>query len=147
MCGSRANYNLRFALLQRARSYRRIHQLSFTISVLQLPHLGILIRYDKHVPCPFRAAGMCRFGVCVCVRICCRAPLLPLANIRPSGGVPSALEASCTPQHQQLTTHLSAFMKVSSNSWAGCTPALLPCNLGSPHAELGVGGCSWTKTS
>lgn len=90
---------------------------------------------------------VCADSVCVCVRICCRAPLLPLANIRPSGGVPSALEASCTPQHQQLTAHLSAFMKVSSNSWAGCTPALLPCNLGSPHAELGVDGCSWTKTS
>ncbi|KAI9542000.1 hypothetical protein NQZ68_025134 [Dissostichus eleginoides] len=39
----------------------------------------------------------------------------PLANIRPEGG-PSALEASCIPQPQQLTTHLSTFMRVSSSS-------------------------------
>lgn len=64
MCGG-----LRFALLQRARSYSRIHQLSITISVLQLPQLGILIRYDKHVSCPFRAAAMCRFGVCPCAHV------------------------------------------------------------------------------
>lgn len=68
MCGSRANYNLRFALLRQARSYSRIHQLSITISVLQLPQLGILIRYDKHVSCPFRAAVMYCFGVCARLR-------------------------------------------------------------------------------
>ena len=58
---------------------------------------------------------MCLHSSCVCVHMLAEHLAGPLANIRPEGG-PSALEASCIPQPQQLTTHLSAFMLVSINS-------------------------------
>lgn len=83
--------------------------------------------------------SLCRF--CVCVHMLQSTWLGPWqTSERGWGGGPSALETSCTPQHQQLTTHLSAFMRVSSNSRAGCTPALPPCNSGSPHTEAGGAG-------
>lgn len=106
-------------------------QLSITICALQLPQLRILIIYDTHVLCPELVWRV------VCVRIQYAAMHLagPLAKIRPAGG-PSALDASCTPQHQQFTIHLWAFMRVSSNS----TPALQPCNSGFLQPEVGAGG-------
>lgn len=58
---------------------------------------------------------MCVRADPVCVHMLAEHLAGPLANIRPEGG-PSALEASCIPQPQQLTTHLSAFMLVSINS-------------------------------
>lgn len=68
------------------------------------------------VSCPYQAADMCIGTDSVCLHAYAAEHLAgPLANIRPGGG-PSALEASCIPQPQQLTTHLSAFMRVSSNS-------------------------------
>lgn len=89
---------------------QQIHQLSLTISVLQLLQMWIPIRYDTHVFHVHLELWICKSS---CVHVCRLGP--PLASIRPGRG-PSALEASCTPQHQELATHLSAFVPVSSYS-------------------------------
>lgn len=92
----------------------------------------------------FGAADMCVCTGSVCVHMLAEHLAGPLANIRPEGG-PSALEASCIPQPQQLTTHLSAFMLVSINS----RPAahLLYPPVIQAHRTLRLRGAGWREES
>lgn len=94
---------------------------------------------------------LCADSVCARARMCAHM----LQSAAPALGKHQTVRGSSISIRGQLHSStpaahyspLGIYEIVSSNSWAGCTPALLPCNSGSPHAELGGragwgGGCA-----